>query len=357
MNKEVNSVTIIGAGLSGLSLAYFLKDLTVSIQIIEAGSGIGGRIKTIKRNGNAPIEMGATWFGKKHLNMWELMAELGLESFEQELGESAIYEPLSTSPPQLVTLPQNADDVSYRVKGGTFSVIEVLKEKLSGSAKISLNEKVVSIKQCNDYLEIITDQNTYRSDLVISTLPPNLLLKSIVFEPKLPAALQKLMRETHTWMGESIKIGLHYSEPFWRSERLSGTIFSNVGPVPEMYEHADYEESMFALKGFLNGAYHAIRKEERLEMILDQLRKYFGNKADSYTHYEEKVWRNDPLVYAPYEFDILPHQNNGNPVFREALFDGRLIIGGSETSGQFPGYMEGAIYSAKQIAGQIKQIL
>ena len=34
-------------------------------------------------------------------------------------------------------------------------------------------------------------------------------------------------------MGESIKVGLTYATPFWR-EKSSETIFSNVGPIPEI---------------------------------------------------------------------------------------------------------------------------
>jgi monoamine oxidase len=67
-------------------------------------------------------------------------------------------------------------------------------------------------------------------------------------------------------MGESIKVGLTYATPFWR-EKSSETIFSNVGPIPEMYDHSNAEETYFGLMGFLNWAYHSVSKEERLEMI------------------------------------------------------------------------------------------
>lgn len=39
-------------------------------------------------------------------------------------------------------------------------------------------------------------------------------------------------------MGESIKVGLTYATPFWR-EKSSETIFSNVGPIPEMYDYSN----------------------------------------------------------------------------------------------------------------------
>jgi len=45
----------------------------------------------------------------------------------------------------------------------------------------------------------------------------------------------------------------------------------------------------------------------------------------------------------------MPHQNNGHPLFRTPLMNGRLIIAGSETAANFPGYMDGAVQSAYNV--------
>jgi len=50
---------------------------------------------------------------------------------------------------------------------------------------------------------------------------------------------------------------------------------------------------------------------------------------------------------------ILPHQNNGNPIFYKPYLDGRLYVGGSETAKQYPGYMDGAVASSRRIADDI----
>lgn len=56
--KEINSeVLIIGAGLTGLSLAYFLKLNQINVTIIEARSRLGGRILTEQSLGTPPIEL------------------------------------------------------------------------------------------------------------------------------------------------------------------------------------------------------------------------------------------------------------------------------------------------------------
>lgn len=353
MANEKCDILIIGAGLTGLALAYFLKDSNYNVQILEARSRIGGRIHTLTRDDFTPMEMGATWLGKKHTALTGLLDDLGLEIFEQRLGDTAVYEPISTSPPQIVQLPDN-DQPSYRIKGGSSVLIQRLADEISDYCPIHIEQPITAIQEVGKEMLVRTNTCEIRCTVVISTLPPYLLLKTVKFSPELPASLQDVITQTHTWMGESIKVGLYYRHPFWRSGNLSGTIFSNVGPIPEMYDHSDFEDKRFALKGFLNGVYHTVSKEERLAMILKQLRKYYGNQIDDFVAYEEAVWSHEPFTFAAYESHILPHQNNGHAIFRQPFYGGKLFVAGAETAAQFPGYMDGAVRSAKYISENIK---
>lgn len=351
MKSEQTNILIIGAGLTGLTLAYLLRNDARKVTLLEARDRIGGRILTHYPTHGAPQEMGATWLGKKHLYLNELLKELGLGIFEQTLGKTAIYEPLSTSPPQLVTLPPN-DDPSYRIQGGTSTLTQALAGFLQPN-QVQLNQCVKQIRQTETGLEVTTQEQTIAADYVISTLPPYLLKETVLFEPRLPEDLLNIATKTHTWMGESIKVSLSYAEPFWRNEQSSGTIFSNVGPIPEMYDHSDYADQYYALKGFFNGAYYSISREERLAMVVNQLEKYFGPAARNFTEYSEAVWANEPFTYVPYATHVLPHQHNGHPVYRAAYLGGKLFVAGTETAAQHPGYMEGAVQSARFIAQAI----
>lgn len=344
---------ILGAGLAGLSLAYLLREKNISIRIVEARSRAGGRIFTKARGAEAPQEMGATWFGKKHKTLIALLEELKLSSFEQILGKRAIYEPISTSPPQLVTLPPNQDP-SFRIAHGSSTLIQALKNNLKNT-KIHFDQAAMAIEKNEDGITVATKDLLVKSKILVSTLPPFLLLKSIKFSQTLPQELIDVATRTHTWMGESIKVGLNYKKAFWREKNSSGTIFSNVGPIPEMYDHANIEESAFGLKGFLNGTYFSLSKEERLELVLKQLEKYYGPQARDFINYEETVWRNEPYTYSPYSEHILPHQNNGHAIFRKAYLDGRLFIAGSETAASFPGYMDGAVESAAWVKEELEK--
>jgi monoamine oxidase len=345
------NIIIIGGGLSGLTTAYLLEKEGLTATILEARDRLGGRIYTSRTNGEAPIEMGATWLGKKHQNLISLLEELNIDIYEQYMGNKGYYEPMSISPPQLVDLPPN-EEPSYRIAGGSDKVIQALHKQLQQS-NVLLNRPVSSIQKTNRTIEVNTGSEHFNADVVISTLPPKLLVDSISFKPELPENVRNIAEETHTWMAESIKVALTYKNPFWRTSNSSGTIFSNVGPINEMYDHSIDHQSLYALKGFMNDSYYSISRTERKEIVLKQLRRFYGEKANRYLSYQETVWKHEPFSFTEYETHILPHQHNGHPVFQTSYWDNRLIISGSETATNFPGYMDGAVESAQQAVNQL----
>lgn len=353
MNEIQADVLIIGGGLTGLTLAYFLKEQKLDVKILEARERLGGRIFTAYVDEGAPIEMGATWLGKQHTFLLELLEELGLGIFEQVLGERAIYEPISTSPPQIVKLPPN-NEPSYRIKGGSSVLIDTLASKLS-PGQIYTEQIVERIEEQAGGLKVQCKGQSFFSKYVVSTLPPRLFSSRIQCQPTLPESFARIADETHTWMGESIKVGLRFDKAFWDNGESSATIFSSVGPIPEMYDHSDAEGAHHALKGFFNGSYYSVSKADRLEMVLGQLRKYYGNKVKDFSSYEELVWLQEPFTYAPYSSHVLPHQHNGHAVFQAPYMQGKLWIAGTETAAAYPGYMEGAIRSAASVATQMER--
>lgn len=348
MDKKSADVVIIGGGLAGLALAYYLRSSSYTVCIIEARDRLGGRIYT-DFDGGAPIEYGATWLGRKHTALLELLDELQLDTFMQELGQTAIYEAISTSPHQIVNLPPNTDP-SFRIKGGTQALIAALERSLS-SVPMSIGDAVRLIREDGESLSVETDSQSISAKYVVSTLPPHLLASTISVDPPLPDSFKAIAQSTHTWMGESIKVGLQYKTPIWKDK--SATIVSNVGPIPEMYDHSNFENNQYALMGFFNGAYYTLSKENRRDMVLAQLRKYYGEDVDQYIAYKEMVWRNEPYTYTPYTDHVLPHQNNGHKIYQAPFLGGKLFVAGSETSQFFPGYMDGAVRSARYIADRL----
>ena len=76
MKRSSFDVLILGAGLTGLTLAYRLRASGLSIRLLEGRDRLGGRILTLRDPADAPREMGATWFGQKHTALVGLLGKV-----------------------------------------------------------------------------------------------------------------------------------------------------------------------------------------------------------------------------------------------------------------------------------------
>ena len=349
--KSKKEVIIIGGGLSGLALAFFLQKKDIKATILEASGRLGGRIYTIAGSLGTPLELGATWFSGIHVNLLDLIQELNLTKYPQYSGGISLFQTKSFEPPQKFYVPE-ADVPSYRMAGGTQKLINALAQKL-GHEYILLNEKVSAVKQADDGLIVeTTSGSTFNAGQVIICVPPQLVASKIQFSPALPAAAREIFPTVQTWMAGAIKFNLEYAEPFWRKEGYSGMLYSHAGIVVEMYDHTNFEEDKCGFTGFLNSGATAYSQDIRKEFVLRQLSELLGPKIMQSSAYFDKVW-NDEFVLEGSPVILRPHQNNGHPVFFSSYMDGRLHFCGTETAEEFAGYMEGAVASAKFIAGKL----
>lgn len=297
--------------------------------------------------------MGATWFGPQHPHLIALLKELEIPAFEQFMEGTAFFEPFSMTPPQAVEIPQEAP--SYRIAGGTSNLIETLAHQLD-QKEILLNQVVTRLDFQEENVLVFTDDLTFEADRVISTIPPALLTHHMEFEPALPGAIQEICGNTHTWMQDSIKTAIVYEKPFWRDKNWSGTLFSNVGPVSEFYDHSDASGTKYALCGFVNGGLVKYPEFERKSRVMAQLVRIFGEEAENYLDYQEQLWALEEFTKVPGGPDLFPHQNNGDELFAKGWFENRFFIAGTESSPHYGGYLEGAVYAASRVVDRITQM-
>ncbi|WP_116125009.1 flavin monoamine oxidase family protein [Lewinella sp. IMCC34183] len=348
MPYRTTDLLIIGAGLTGLTLAYLLRDQGLHVTVLEARNRLGGRIHTRYIPGRAPVELGATWLGRKHTALWTLLQELDIDVYPQYSGDFARYEATVQRPPELVQLPPNPDP-SYRIAGGSSALIRALADRLPPE-RLMLGQAVLSLSRTASGVSVRTPLLECRAGRVVFTLPPDLLVRGLRFDPVLQDDLIRLSRSTDTWMGHAIKVALTYEQGFWRDRGCRGTAFSQEGPVSELYDHSDPSGQYFALQGFVDPELRYLPLKQRRDLVLQQLERLYGPAAANCPEYEECVWHDQLHTTAAGTTALAPHQGLGHPEFRKPLWGGRLFLAGTETADAFPGYMEGAVRSAQFVA-------
>ncbi len=75
------SVIVVGAGLAGLAAARILVAAGIDVTVVEARDRVGGRTESGVTADGTPIELGGQWIGPTQNRMYELVDELGLETF------------------------------------------------------------------------------------------------------------------------------------------------------------------------------------------------------------------------------------------------------------------------------------
>lgn len=351
---EEVEVVIVGAGLSGLCLAYELTKRNVDFRLVEATSEIGGRIKTIRPKGpNSHIELGATWFGHSHFNLKNLLVELGIPIFEQSQNGKALFQSMSFVEPQIFDVPQGQEP-TYRIVNGTSSILDSLVTKLERS-RIVVNYAVKQIVFINGEYHLTATKNNQNicAKKVILTIPPQLAAGQMLLPDQIGKEALGLMKNTHTWMHDSVKFALISSTNLWREMGFSGTFFSQVGPVVEMYDHSNNSQDFFSLKGFLSGAMHVFNKAEREQKVRTQLKAVLPYYEDKLFDYIDYNWAENDFVHLKEASALYPHQNNGHAKLRASLIENSFWLGGTETAKTHPGYMDGAVERAKELANSV----
>eukprot|EP00091_Calanus_sinicus_P001125 TRINITY_DN11075_c0_g1_i1.p1 TRINITY_DN11075_c0_g1~~TRINITY_DN11075_c0_g1_i1.p1 ORF type:complete len:205 (-),score=48.81 TRINITY_DN11075_c0_g1_i1:28-642(-) len=198
-------------------------------------------------------------------------------------------------------------------------------------------------------MEVISNGQIFKSRRVVTTVPQQLLANSVKFSPALSTDVMGIMKNTHTWMGDSVKGAVTYKTPFWKENNFSGALYSNVGPFVQMYDQSSSDGKGFALVGFLDGSISHLPLQERKAKVVEQLVRVFGEQANEFLDYTDTAWNDEEFTMDSQGTRLSRHRNNGHLVYQQPMMGGRLIIGGTETAVHDGGYMEGAVNSANNV--------
>ena len=90
MNELQCDVVIVGAGVTGLTIATDLEKAGFSTVVVEARDRVGGRLRTATVDG-AVLELGGQWVSPDQDALIATLSELGLETFERYREGESVY--------------------------------------------------------------------------------------------------------------------------------------------------------------------------------------------------------------------------------------------------------------------------
>lgn len=346
-------VVVIGAGLSGLTAAATLHAAGASVQVVEADTLIGGRIRALRDPLRKRVlaDLGPTWVWPKYqpvVARW--LERLGKATFEQFNDGDAIIVGYGPAPHRQ---PLPGQDGMVRIVDGPTALIDALAKRI-GDVKVQLSTPVTEIledgpKRMAVHLgsgEVITAHK------VIVSVPLRVAFKTILM-PWAPQALLDTMRQTPTWMSTHAKAVALYDKPFWRESGLSGRIASRIGPLVEAHDHTAHDNEAGAIFGFVGWSPEQRRNDAEglRRAISDQLSDCFGKAAGPPLELVIQDWAMNPRIVT--ELDIsqpADHPDVTPPIMREPQLDGRVRFAVSEASDLSPGLIEGAFASGERAA-------
>ena len=346
----MNDITIIGAGISGLTTAYLLKQTGIKAQILEARDRVGGRTHSVKSH-NAVVDLGAAWIWPHHRNITQLAEQLGIETYPQYETGYSLFE----TPDQVQAFEPQGSNSPRRFVDGAQGVSWRLAQELD-EGQVRVEARAAQITKQNESITItLTTGETIQTKKLILAIPPRVIANTITFTQDLPEALQNAQKQTHTWMGNSAKAIITFEKPFWREKQLSGFSFSHVGPLGELHDNSPEDCSNGVIFGFFAGMQSFIdNAEARKEQVIQQLIKLYGPEAENYIDYHDCAWWLDDLSSAANDrVPLRDHPIYGNPEFLKAYWDDGLYFSGAETAIAQGGYLDGAVEAALRIVQEI----
>jgi monoamine oxidase len=239
-----------------------------------------------------------------------------------------------------------------RLVGGSQQLALRLADRL-GDDVVRLGAPVTAIRQDDGGVKVTHDSGVVEAGRAIVALPPTLAGR-IRYSPALPPLRDQLTQQVP--MGYVTKVQIAYSEPFWRAEGLSGSVFSLDDEVSVIFDNSPPDLSCGVLLGFLEGG-HARRAgklapEERRELVLSRFAKFFGPRAADPDEYVERDWAAEEWSRGCYGGRF---GTGGWTGYGEALREpvGRIHWAGTETAEVWNGYMDGAVGSGERAAREV----
>ncbi len=247
---------------------------------------------------------------------------------------------------------ENTDGM--RVDGGFAQLADRIADELR--CTLILGARVTSIVDSGAKVNVAYDVGSGRAEVqasvVIVTVPPN-LIRSIGFEPPLPAAVDQAIQ--HHPGGNVTKSMLVYSSPWWRDDSLSGSVITDGGSfavaIDASPDDGPYGVLALLSYGQMSSRLLASDDGEITETLMPPLVAALGPRASELVACIQHNWSEDAFTRGGYGVVRVPGTpHNGRTLPSSQVAIGRLIFASADTDERWPGYVDGAIGSGAAAA-------
>ncbi|MGH7022843.1 MAG: flavin monoamine oxidase family protein [Caulobacteraceae bacterium] len=228
-----------------------------------------------------------------------------------------------------------------KFEGGMHQIASRLAGELG--ERVVLGAPVRRIVQDEAGVRVTTDKGEFEARFLIVAAPPGAIGR-IQFEPPLPAVRDGLQQRMP--MGAIIKLAVAYGTPFWRAAGYSGQIATDDDVLGIVMDDTQ-ASGPAVLLGFIEGPraleMSAAGKDARRERVIASLVNFFGPEAANIIAYDDNDWTAEDWTYGYVGVMGPGVMTRHGGALRQPC--GRIHWAGSETSVEWPGYLEGALRS------------
>lgn len=342
-------IIIIGAGAAGLTAAYLLNQQGVDVEILEASSSYGGRMKRTTNFADFPIPLGAEWL------------HVGTNIFDEIVNDSSVNVDLKTTTynPDVDVALFEGEPITIAEAGFTIdrkfinsTWFDFFEQFIVPSidSKIRYNTVINSIDYSGDLVQLSTANEVFTADKIIVTIPLKILQNgNINFTPELPS--NKLNAITNATVWDGCKAFIEFSEKFYPVLVAFDVQPETAGQ--KLYYDASYGQNtnqniigLFAV-GSAAQPYLQLSDEDLIGYMLNELDELFDNQATpNYVKHIFQNWNEEPHINGAYIYDHEDWQRVRT--LGESVADKVFFAGTAYTDGPNWGSVDAAAESAKR---------
>jgi monoamine oxidase len=254
-------------------------------------------------------------------------------------------------------------DESKRIKGGSSALPNALAQALEGKVRIHQGHRLVKIAQAGSNMSLSFETGggtkSVKFARVICTLPFTMLrqvegVKTLALGRKKQEAIAQL------GYGNNAKVMYGFTERWWRNPAIklpapsNGSIFTDL-PLQCTWESSRGQVGQSGiLTNFLGGAGAKPFTTERFDRFRDELGRVFPGIVEKFDGKRSLMnWPEYKFTRGSYTCPLVGQYTTLLNVTGESELDGRLIFAGEHTSGEFSGFMNGAVESGNRAAKEI----